>query len=210
MQDAALQIPEFLSPQAIGATPDLVPVLVPAQVTLRDESGQPLPPPSSTSGTESSANLIATGLLLVGVILLMANLVKKRRATSRDPSADDTPAEKIAAIRAESQARQTLDSVMVDCEELTQRLATHMDNKAARIEALLAEADQTIARLEHASRQQPHAAASRAPEPELPRTDPLHARIHELADAGRTPVQIAQELQQPTGQVELVLALRNA
>ncbi len=38
--------------------------------------------------------------------------------------------------------------------------------------------------------------------------DPLHDRVYRLADSGLDPVAIARETGQPTGQVELILALR--
>ena len=38
--------------------------------------------------------------------------------------------------------------------------------------------------------------------------DPLAEQIYELADAGRTPVEIAQDLDEQVGKVELILALR--
>jgi len=39
---------------------------------------------------------------------------------------------------------------------------------------------------------------------------PLHRRIYALADEGHDVLSIAQQLEQPQGQVELVLALRRA
>ena len=41
-------------------------------------------------------------------------------------------------------------------------------------------------------------------------TDPLHRRVYELADAGKDVLTIAREIGKPTGQVELILALRRA
>jgi hypothetical protein len=40
--------------------------------------------------------------------------------------------------------------------------------------------------------------------------DPLARAVFELADAGRTPVQIAGELNEHTGKVELILNLRKS
>ncbi len=41
-----------------------------------------------------------------------------------------------------------------------------------------------------------------------PRIDPRHAEVYMLADQGRSSRQIAQQLQRPEGEVELILALR--
>ena len=43
-----------------------------------------------------------------------------------------------------------------------------------------------------------------------PDTDPLMGRVYALADAGKGPQAIAQELQEQVGKVELILALRSA
>jgi hypothetical protein len=84
-------------------------------------------------------------------------------------------------------------------------LADETDRHAQRLEALIARAEQTIRRLEHLSNSD--AAAARS----LVRgdgVDPLNRRIYELADDGLPPVEIARQLNQQTGKVELVLALR--
>lgn len=47
--------------------------------------------------------------------------------------------------------------------------------------------------------------------PSAPLTlDPLSASVYELADRGRSPVEIAQQLDEQVGKVELILALRQA
>jgi hypothetical protein len=38
--------------------------------------------------------------------------------------------------------------------------------------------------------------------------DPRHAEVYRLADQGQTPQQIAQRLGRPSGEIELILALR--
>lgn len=46
------------------------------------------------------------------------------------------------------------------------------------------------------------------PVPPTPPLDPLARAVHELADEGKGPLQIAQELDEQVGKVELILALR--
>ncbi|MFI4859848.1 MAG: hypothetical protein ACIAXF_04100 [Phycisphaerales bacterium JB063] len=48
------------------------------------------------------------------------------------------------------------------------------------------------------------------PPADEPYTDPLMGRVYALADAGKGPQAIAQELQEQVGKVELILALRSA
>lgn len=107
-----------------------------------------------------------------------------------------------------------LTELAADVEELTARLAAQLDAKAAKLEALLAEADDAIARLAPPS---PPRAARRAGAGEgVDRADeggeggdPITRDVYRLADEGCSPVQIAQRLEQHTGKVELILALRN-
>jgi hypothetical protein len=109
----------------------------------------------------------------------------------------DAPAS-VASVRA----------VLRDAEELSALLAQQMDRQAARLERLIAEADERIRRLERLS-------AAAEPEgcraPSLLRpdgADPMNRRIYALADEGLAPVEIARRLSQQTGKVELILALR--
>ncbi len=41
-----------------------------------------------------------------------------------------------------------------------------------------------------------------------PQIDPRHAEIYAWADQGRTPREIASQLGRPSGEIELILALR--
>ena len=105
----------------------------------------------------------------------------------------------------------------VELHDTARRLSAQLDNKAQRLEKLIEEADQRIAALRSDSGGTPPAtgaippyAAAAAPAPSngAQRTDPLTEEIYELADAGRTSVEIAQHLDEQVGKVELILALR--
>lgn len=167
---------------------------------------KPLPPAEGQNAVPPIANWLPAALLAVGVMLLMTSLFRRMKNSSRTPT--PAPAERIASIRAKAGGTENLERVMVDCEELAQRLAAHLDNKAAVLERLIAEADAKIARLESA--RSSRTLAEPAPRHREVSEDPIRARIYELADNGSSPVEIAQATDQPTGQVELILALRNA
>jgi hypothetical protein len=105
-------------------------------------------------------------------------------------------------------------SVAKDSEELAQLLAARMDEKGAELEELLAEADRRIVRLRTLLRESEVEVKQRArPSPAL---QPAHTEeraellkaVYQMADAGRTVVEIARSTNQPTGNVELILALR--
>jgi len=130
-------------------------------------------------------------------------------------------------------AQARLAAVENDGEDLAQILAAKIEEKAERIERLLRRADERIARLEGAlgddggragtppaRRAQPVARAAMEAKPAsapterpaigAPDTDALARKVYALADLGKTPVQIARTLNQPTGAVQLMLALRRA
>jgi len=118
-------------------------------------------------------------------------------------------------------AREALESLMADSEELTRRLAAILDNKAARLESLLERAERAASRLERAA-----GGAGDEPEPErggsaahrregnalrtgAATADPVSREIYSLADEGLPPVEIARRLEEHVGKVELILALRD-
>ncbi len=115
-------------------------------------------------------------------------------------------------------------SLPPESEELVDLLCARLDERAERIESLLADAKTTIARLE---------ALQAAPVPEPPRrsrparterepplvevapassksapSDPLCASVYSLADSGADAVAIAKQLDEHIGKVQLILALR--
>jgi hypothetical protein len=95
-----------------------------------------------------------------------------------------------------------LDEVMSDARELADLLADRMDRQAQRLERLIEEADEKIRRLERMQTQGVGTPQYRA------EADPMNQQVYDLADEGHPPVEIARRLQQHTGKVELILALR--
>jgi hypothetical protein len=94
--------------------------------------------------------------------------------------------------------------------ELSERLAGELDAKAERLERLIEAADERVRRLEGVVRSETRVVEVK-PEARRGRVDGLpaaHREVYELADAGLTPVEIAKKVDQPTGQVELILNLR--
>jgi len=191
--------------------------------------------PTGAAGGSS----IAPMLIVAGVVLLTIWAVAslRRRLAARG---GESPSERVRArmegLRERQSAQREVDSYAADAEELTRRLAAHLDNKAARIGELIAEATRAGDRLaalleqsqargasEQSSQRLPQrpqderrpswvaseAAEDEHPEPRSP-TDPVKRRVYELADEGLPPVEIARELEEHIGKVELILALRSA
>lgn len=146
-------------------------------------------------------------LLILGAAFLFVWQTRARIQRRRDTSG--SPRERLDAIKARAEADDSRHSAMSDMEQLARRLSALLDSKAERIEILIERADQRIDQLraleQSASSSQP-ADAAEIDEP----PDPRAARIYELADRGYSEVEIARELAEQTGTVELVLALRRS
>jgi DNA-binding NarL/FixJ family response regulator len=93
-----------------------------------------------------------------------------------------------------------------------------LDTRAAKLDALIREADEKIAILAALQRsisamQAPLTPAAppappAAPPPCAYEPDPRHVEVYTLADQGQSPSQIAGQLNRPNGEIELILALR--
>ncbi|GAB4545755.1 MAG: hypothetical protein Tsb0013_03870 [Phycisphaerales bacterium] len=194
--------------------------------------------------------MLAAGIALVTMVMLRIWWKRRKRSMRRDrEEAELSPKARMERIRAEAQrddpAGSTLRKMMVDAQELTRACSAQLDTKAARLEALIEEANATLAKLEAAQRGAEASPAMRhatgpvsdrglesvgfpmdrqrvrtrpdAVERSLDASsspglgdDPTAQRVMDLARRGYTPVQIAQELGEQVGRVELMLALRRA
>jgi hypothetical protein len=134
--------------------------------------------------------LIAVALLAGGVVMLTWAF---RRGTGQGAS---------AGPKAQAPPPEPLASYMADARELADLLADRMDRQAQRLERLIAEADDRIRKMERLHSETGSGAARR------PDSDPLNQQVYDLADSGLPPVEIARQLHQHTGKVELILALR--
>lgn len=203
-------------------------------------------------------SLIPNMLMMVGMVILVFLMMRALRRTSQANKARantmGTPSERIAEIhqRAE-QSMGPSEKLMVDAEAMARRLGAILDNKAARLELLIEEADMKLDQLNRAmnrtdapmGRTQDEAADR--PRPPMRTLDPsvldrarleqdqqeretrvagritpeqrqrevpeppeisISDQIQELALQGKSSKEIASELEQPIGQVELILNLR--
>jgi hypothetical protein len=173
--------------------------------------------PARVGGPSLPTLLFSLGIV---VLLLTVILTLRRRLRRMAPGAELSPRERIERLRSggapprnawAARASESVGSLMADAEELTRRLAAVMDDRAARLESLLARAEQAAERIEHAlGVAEPHGAEPRLSEtrPGAAAADPVSHEIYTLADEGMEPVEIARRLEEHVGKVELILALR--
>jgi hypothetical protein len=113
-----------------------------------------------------------------------------------------------------------MSNLLVELSQMARQVTAQLDTRSAKLELLMQQADQKIDELKRLSEAaRPAAPSSGAGEPaagahpvgtarSAPAPDPRHAEVYALADAGRSPQEIAQQLDRPRGEVELILALR--
>jgi uncharacterized protein DUF6115 len=159
--------------------------------------------PSRPENQSALPGMLMSAGVLVLVMMTWFSLRKKLNRRANHERVNP----KQLTIQAEKRSKGRLESVMVDAEELSRRLAAHLDNKAARLEILLREADERIAQLQGTTKESVAIDATH-PFDMTSVKDPRSRRILELASTGRSAVDISRELDEPIGTVELVLALR--
>ncbi len=171
------------------------------------------------TGSSGLPGLLMAGGAIIIVFILMGRLRRGNRASSPDPRSNK---EQIAEIRARAGDRSRIEAFKVDAQDFTRQMAALLDTKAERLEALIADADDRLARLDRASgdhrtsahgRPQDRSSSTGSDHPAhrsqaSAEGDPLHERVYRLSDDGLDAVQIARQTGQPTGQIELILALR--
>ncbi|HEV8603736.1 MAG TPA: hypothetical protein VGQ99_00125 [Tepidisphaeraceae bacterium] len=103
-----------------------------------------------------------------------------------------------------------MSNLLVELSEMARQITGQLDTRSAKLEALMQDADKKIAelkRLSSSARPEVRAETPADPSPP-PSTDPRYTAIYDLADAGHSVQEIAQQLDRPRGEVELILALR--
>lgn len=177
----------------------------------------------------------ALGILLITTTLLRRWVKKSRAARNHDPREKLREQRETLQNRAE---RDSLEHLMVEVQELTRICAAQIENRATKLEHLIELADRRLADLEQASsrrsdplpssaerdrtiearpaampsnRSRDWSAESDEPsESPAQRRDQLAERVHELSAMGLKSVEIARQLDEQVGKVELILALRSA
>lgn len=156
----------------------------------------------------------------IGVLLMISVRSKIARRNADRLS----PRELIDQLKSAGRHRGDAQSASAELLESARQLAAKLDNKAARLEVLIQQADERISRMSQLSGMggvtQDGPSLTRAAEPDRARNsvaangppislDPLTQSVYELADIGYQSIQIAQELDEQVGKVELILSLRD-
>jgi hypothetical protein len=276
--DAAIRSLSASPPPAdatLGTVPDATIILDPTPMSFDEPRTQPAEPAEADPWWQpqlqaaEGQSLLPPMLMAMGVLLAIFVVMRALRRRQANRPIPPPPVDRIAAIHERSVGSiSPIERAMADGEQLARRLAATMDNKAARIELLIEEADRKLEELNRAvaavSRATPaspergartprsidpalldlarveqdraerngfhtHADDDRRPDrttqhpdeqkktiPAVPPPSPddpgdhIHRRVWALADDGVPSMEIARSLNQPVGQVELILNLRKS
>jgi hypothetical protein len=171
----------------------------------------------------STSQLAIIAVILVLTAIMLANT--RRRLKNRGPSPSEYAREQIARLKEHSQVKGDMEQLLIELHEAARRLNAQLDTKAAKLETLIREADQRIARLQSRSGSDGDVSFSdvgaaapdhldvtvdntSGPQEDGEPVDPLRHKILTLAKAGKTPVEIARDTGTQPGEVELILALQ--
>lgn len=167
---------------------------------------------------------LAYGLAVVGILFVIAAMFSLGRGRRKKAQTQTTARDHVERARQKQGVRDELEALMVDINRMARDMGAQLDAKIVRIEQATREADQRIAMLralqEQAARHDPYASpALSSPPPIAPQptdhhahhtqADPLTREVYALADRGIGSADIAQQLGEHVGKVELILALRH-
>ena len=163
---------------------------------------------AQATGSVLSPEILMVGGVLIMTVCVFSMLRKRLRGRSHRPEIRQRPTPR-EHIQERHDARRSVESTVVEAEELVRRLAAHLDQKSARLEVLIQQADERIAQLAGHADAAPSVYAPRPESHVEPKfVDQTSQDIYRLADDGLPPIEIAQRLSEGVGKVELILALR--
>jgi len=168
-----------------------------------------IPPPSPAT----SWIAIGIGVATIVYVAFIRPLGKKK--------AND-PLSRPPGLARQRSVERDMSNLLVELSDMARQMTGQLDTRAARLEALMREADEKIAMLRslQSGGGPPHgvlveakllaadAVPMRAAEDAAVAVDPRHAEVYDMADEGQSPQEIARQTGRPRGEIELILALR--
>jgi hypothetical protein len=150
--------------------------------------------------TQTIKDLVAPICIGVAVVFL---LIGTRLRRNQKDTVREEALKKLPSLRDHRVVEAELEKLLVDLQGLSRQISAQIDTRFCKLEVLLKEADEKIRKLEALRN------GSKAPtQPE--ESDPEKSLIYTLADAGKTPVEIAREMNKNPGEIELILSLRRS
>jgi multidrug resistance efflux pump len=161
-------------------------------------------------------------IIFLGLFMMLATWRRVRRSQAHDQL---TVQERVSNVMPKADGVYTqINDLMTELADLSRQINGQIDTRIAKLDLLNAQADETINHLQRlledtqaksTSGQMPATTASVPKEVRRSDAEPNQAPIESQetrnilnwANQGRSPVSIAQELNRPVGEIELILAL---
>jgi hypothetical protein len=144
-------------------------------------------------------------VIAMGVLTVLYAVFLRPMRQRKDPLA--RAGEQRGMLARQRAVEKQMETLLVELSGMARQITAQLDTRAAKLEALIHEADEKIAALQASPAPRPEAPGIAGAEP-AQLDDPRHMPVYVLADAGMNAPQIAQRLSRPVGEVELILALR--
>jgi hypothetical protein len=141
--------------------------------------------------------------LLVALALftiIYAVFLRPMRHSKKDPLSRP-PGQKPGGLSRQREVERQMELLLVELSAMARQITGQLDTRAAKLQELIRQADETIAKLDT-----PALKTRDVPAREM--EDERHADVYKLADSGMDSGQIAQRLDRQAGEIELILALR--
>jgi DNA-binding NarL/FixJ family response regulator len=170
-------------------------------------------------GASSLSNQHITLVLVIAGISILLLTTTRRRIRRAQNSPQAYAREQLSRLRSERSLVADIEELMAELEQFSRQMQARLDTKFAKLETAIRDADQRIDQLDRLLRRaegEPTVDVTvggsepAAESPPAAADGDRHQAVYQLADAGLTPAQIAQELGQSIGEVELIVALRKA
>lgn len=177
------------------------------------------------SGVSMQQYMLLASVLLAGFVFMRV----MRKATPSDGTPKQYRREIDSATKQHTAMRADMEQLLIELDKLSREVSGQIDTRFTKLEQSIADADKRIAAMRILLEACKNAGASLAPADdqsvrqqsgagESPAMsghttaggDSRMHRIYQLADQGLSPMQIAQQLEEHPGEVELILNLREA
>jgi hypothetical protein len=160
--------------------------------------------------------LVAFAVLTILIAVFGPWFKKKKDPLARSPAQ--------GSLAQQRSVERQMSNLLVELSDMARQVSAQLDTRAVKLEVLIREADEKIATLRDAtsgSAAGGSGGAGDGGESNRGDADPMsaigadrqlpdgrHSQVYQLFDRGRTCQEIAAELHRPSGEIELILALR--
>jgi hypothetical protein len=169
-------------------------------------------------GVPTEREYVLYAVMAVAVVLMTISIRRRQReGFGTKPKA---PRPRLDELTAQRGVKDDMQQLLAELQDLSRKINAQIDTKFAKLEAAIADADRRIEVLQRLSRTEggrpsldvtvdgeAPAEVSAAPSGES-NVARRHELVYDMADSGKTAVEIAQALGRTPGEVELILALR--